>query len=90
MKYVVDPGTSAERTYVYTNVADLFVDGTRVNGVTMGTLAPLSVGGHVVDAYWTMTAMHCDGFSRLIDVSCLLAGDNLALSLEFEVTSGNN
>ena len=52
------------------------------------TLEPLSVGRHLVESYWTMRAMHCDGFGRSIESNCLAAGDSLALSVEIEVTAG--
>jgi len=95
VKVVVDPGTPQERIYRFTDVSLLTVmkddDGSPipvVNGVTMGTLRPLRVGEHVVESYWTMSAMHCDGFP-IPDGGCLAAGDNLAFATAFEVTSGN-
>ncbi len=42
--------------------------------VTMGTMKPLSVGGHRVDAYWTTSGLHCDGFRDVIEFRCLSAG----------------
>lgn len=95
VKYVVDPGTAQEQTYVFTNVGDLGtiadINGNAVaNGLTMGTLAPLSPGWHVVDSYWSMSAMHCDGLGRLVANNCLPAGDTLYQHITFEVTSGHD
>jgi len=95
VKYVVDPGTAQEQTYVFTNVGDVGaiaeIDGLAVvNAVTMGTLAPLSVGGHVVESYFSMSAMHCDGLGRVVEQNCLRAGDTLYEQITFEVTAGHN
>lgn len=95
VKYVVDPGTAQEQTYIFTNVGDLGVipeidGGAVVNPVTMGTLEPLSVGWHVVKSYFSMSAMHCDGFGRVIGQNCLPAGDTLYDDFAFEVTAGHN
>lgn len=92
-KVVVDPGTTKERVYTFTDPTDLMINvsdgGAGINGVTMGTLDPLSIGAHFVQAYWVMSAMHCDGGGRSIDINCLVAGDTYAFDTEFEVTSGN-
>jgi hypothetical protein len=61
-----------------------------VNTVTMGTLEPLSVGRHVVDAYFSMSAMHCDGLGRVVEENCFLAGDSFYVQITFEVTAGHN
>lgn len=96
VKYVVDPGTAQEKSYVFTNVGDLgtiaeTVTGFAVaQGLTMGTLEPLSIGEHVVDSYWSMSAMHCDGLGRVVADNCLPAGDTLYDHITFEVTSGHN
>jgi len=88
VKYVVDPGTARERVYRFTDVSRLLVGpGAAVNGVTMGTMNALSVGSHAVEAYWTMSATHCDGF---VKGGCLPAGDSLAFASTFEVTPSNN
>jgi hypothetical protein len=94
VKYVVDPGTAQEHTYVFTNVGDLGVipeidGGTVVNPVTMGTLAPLSVGLHVVESYFSMSAMHCDGLGHVVEQNCLPAGDTLYDHITFEVATGH-
>ncbi len=88
IKVIVDPGTSGERTYTFTDTSKLLVNGSLVNGVTMGTMDPLNPGEHAVEAYWTMSGLHCDGFGKTLDF-CLLPGDNLAISLGFQVVAGN-
>ena len=94
VKYVVDPGTPQVKTYSFTNVGDVLVlTGARsvlVNPVTLGTLEPLSVGGHVVDSYWSMSALHCDGVGRVLEDNCLPAGDTFYLHVAFEVTALHN
>ena len=94
VKYVVDPGTSKEKTYVFGNDDDLgvFDDGVTVavNSVSLGTLKPLSVGDHVVDSYLLFSAMHCDGFDIVVEENCLPAGETLYSSVRFTVTPGHN
>jgi hypothetical protein len=91
-KVVIDPGTTKERVYTFTDPAGLLIsvsdDGAGINGVTMGTLDPLSIGTHFVASYWVMSAMHCDGGGRSIEFNCLAAGDAYAFATEFDVTSG--
>lgn len=93
VRVVVDPGTTHERSYRFTDTSKLQVtpdDGfVGVNLVTMGALEPLSVGTHVVEAYWTMSANHCDGGGRDVEVNCLAAGDTLAFAGEATVSPGN-
>jgi hypothetical protein len=55
----------------------------------MGVLGPLSVGTHAVEAYWTMSDLHCDGSGRDLEVNCLAAGDTLAFFGEATVSPGN-
>lgn len=91
-KVVTDPGTAQERTTIFTGLSGLTVTvfddgGAGINSVTMGTLDPLSVGSHVVESYWTMSAMHCDGGGKSIEANCLVAGDNFGYSVEIEVKS---
>src|SRR5207249_385501 len=79
VKYVVDPGTRQEKTYVFPNKGNLWT-GTmfglpHVNTLTLAALKPLPVGQHRIDMYWVLSAMHCDGFSDVIADSCLLAGE---------------
>jgi len=96
VKYVVDPGTRQEKTYVFGNDDDLGIFNDRelgtvvANTVSLGTLKPLSVGDHVVDSYLLLSAMHCDGFGDVVTDNCLPAGETLFSSVEFEVTPGHN
>ena len=94
VKYVVDPGTSKEKTYVFGNDDDLgiFNDGITVaaNSVSLGTLKPLSVGDHVVDSYLLFSAMHCDGLVANVNENCLPAGETFFGSVQFTVTPGHN
>jgi hypothetical protein len=94
VKYVVDPGTRQERVYMFPSDDDLglFSDPVQdvVNTVTLGTLKPLSVGDHVVDTYFVMRALHCDGFGDVIDENCLPAGDVLFTVVPFAVTPGHH
>jgi hypothetical protein len=86
VKVVVDAGTASEQTYRFTDTSRLLVGDNTVNAVTMGVLPALPVGQHIVDAYWTMSAMHCDGFPRPKG-GCLPAGDSLGFSTGFEVVT---
>jgi len=94
VKYVVDPGTSKEKTYVFGNDDDLgiFNDGITVaaNSVSLGTLKPLSVGDHVVDSYLLFSAMHCDGIDSVVEENCLPAGETWYSSVQFTVTPGHD
>jgi hypothetical protein len=78
---------------------DLFVapDTTLVPGVTIPrrapewtTLepfdsAPLPLGEHTVEIYWTLTARHCDGFATDPVNNCVAAGESLSTSTTFTV-----
>jgi hypothetical protein len=94
VKYVVDPGTSKEKTYVFGKDEDIgiFDDGVTVvaNLVSLGTLKPLRIGDHVVDSYLLFSAMHCDGFGDVVTDNCLPTGETLFSSVVFEVTPGHN
>jgi hypothetical protein len=94
VRYVVDPGTNHEQTAVFPNGGNLFT-GTQegfvvVNTLTLGTLDPLPDGGHVVELYWSFTAMHCDGLGKVLADNCLPAGETLFTKVAFEVTPGHN
>lgn len=94
VKYVVDPGTPQEKTYVVPKTDDLYanpyIDGFAVvNAVTLNSFHALSVGEHAVDVYWSMSAMHCDGFTEDVDLSCLPAGEVLFDHVSFVVTPGH-
>lgn len=94
VKYVVDPGTSQEKTYAFGNVDDLTIidDGVvvLVNPITLGRLRPSSVGDHVVDSYLLFSAMHCDGLAASLEENCLPAGDVYYASMQFSVTPGHD
>jgi hypothetical protein len=94
VKYVVDPGTKHEKTYVFPNDESLGivsdVDADVANTVTLGALKPLSVGGHVVDSYFVLRAMHCDGFGDDVAMNCLPAEETLFSTVSFTVTPGHN
>ena len=90
VRYVVDPGTRHELTYVFPSDgevgANVDQDGLAVvNTITLGTLRPLRPGTHVVEVYWSFRAMHCDGFSADIVSSCLPSGEFLWDRIEFQV-----
>jgi hypothetical protein len=81
VKYVVDPGTNQQRTYVFDDLDQLAVvdiDGLpSVNTVTMAALHPLSAGEHVVQTFWMFDAMHCDGIGAVVAENCFPAGETL-------------
>jgi hypothetical protein len=98
VKYVIDPGTVQETTYVFSNNGNLWT-GTSlgglplVNSLTLGLLMPRSVGEHVVEVYWVFSAMHCDGIGDVIAPyleggNCLAAGENRLFSPHITVTPG--
>jgi hypothetical protein len=93
VRYVVDPGTRYEQTYEFPNDgevgADVAPNGLAVvNTITLGTLRPLRPGTHVVEIYWSLRALHCDGFSADVVSSCLPAGEFLWDRVEFQVAPG--
>ena len=93
VKYVIDPGTFQERTYVFPTSNKLWI-GTiegfpAVHPITLGALKPLNVGEHVVQVYWVFSAMHCDGFGAVIEENCLGPGEiQYGPPRAFEVTPG--
>ncbi len=89
VRIVIDAGTGHQRTYIFSDTAKLVVVGGGLfHTFGMGVMSPLSVGAHHVDSYWTMRAMHCDGFPKG-DGGCLPAGDSLGFAADFTVTAGN-
>lgn len=90
LKYVVDPGTAQERTYLFTNVTDIAIreiDGGLpiVNTVTMSKLQPLRAGEHVVETSWVFDGLHCDGLGDVPEENCIPAGEFLYHRLTFNV-----
>jgi hypothetical protein len=92
--YVVDPGTAQEQTHAFPNDGGLWtgiLEGLpAVNTITLGTLAPLAVGAHVVEAYWVFSALHCDGLAAVLDENCLPAGETLFRRIVVQVTPGHH
>jgi hypothetical protein len=93
VRYVVDPGTKRERTYVFADTADLWT-GTNpdgfplVNPLTLGALRPLPPGDHVLETYWRFSAMHCDGLGDATGPggNCIPAGEVQLSTMRFDVT----
>ena len=92
VKYVIDPGTRQEQTYVYPTSDKLWIGTTAGFPVvwpgTLSKLPPLSVGEHFVIVYWVFNAMHCDGFAAVVDENCLGPGEIAYVPVRFEVTPG--
>jgi hypothetical protein len=92
VRYVIDPGTDRERSYLLDNVSDLAVrefDGLPlVNSITMGSLHPLRAGEHSIEVYWIFDAQHCDGIDPS-EFNCLPAGETLYHAFSFEVLPRN-
>jgi hypothetical protein len=93
VKYIIDPGTSQERTRIYPTSDRLWmgtIEG--LPAVWPGTLSiakPLSVGQHRVEVYWVFSAMHCDGLDGVIEENCIGPGEiGYAPPRVFEVTPG--
>ena len=93
VKYVIDPGTRQEQTYIYLTGDRLWI-GTTGPGFpvvwpgTLSKLPPLRVGEHFVVVYWVFNAMHCDGFGTVVDEFCLGPGEIAYTGVMFEVTPG--
>ena len=91
VRYVIDPGTTQERTYLFDDVTKLGVQETDgfdvVNIVTMGTVHPLSVGSHVMETYWIFNAEHCDGLDDDRFANCFPAGVTPYDRFSFEVNA---
>ena len=52
-----------------------FVAKLTVKVVTMPRMKPLSVGAHSYEVTWVLSAQHCDGYSTVVEESCLPAGE---------------
>lgn len=83
-KFVVDPGTPAEKTYVFPKSERLwtgewpageFKGYPTVNTTPMTSLKPLSVGEHSFELYLTMSGVHCDGLGVVVEENCLPDGE---------------
>jgi hypothetical protein len=94
VKYVVDPGTEEEKTYVFPNSDMLWTGVTdgliETNTLTLGSVEPQKVGQHVVEVYWEFSALHCDGLAANLEENCIPAGETLFRRSAFEVISGHH
>lgn len=95
VRHVVDPGSKHAKTYIFTGSDGLSTrtvdDRVAINAITTGVLQPVSVkppagqAAHVVETYWTLTAMHCDGIAASKARNCLPAGEFLVSRIFFTV-----
>jgi hypothetical protein len=89
-RYVVDAGTTRERTYRF-SAAQLVVetggipDGTRFVRWVTPSLHPLPPGSHTVDEYVTLSADFWDGLGVDPAINLIPAGESLAGSVQFDV-----
>jgi hypothetical protein len=94
VKYVIDPGTNQERTYLYENggrlwIGDVGDDSVLINTIKFGLLKPLKVGEHFLEVHWVLNGMHCDGYpDGTVEENCLGPGDVLFNQFAFEVKAG--
>ena len=89
VRIVIDPGTSQQRTYVFTDTSKLVVlEPALVMSFDMGVMAPPAVGHHYLESYWSMSGVHCDGYAKKLE-DCMPAGDSLGFATDFTVTPGN-
>ena len=85
VKVVTDGGTDHQETYGFSPAAavrtDITLDQLEPDApelslaVTMPRMKPLSVGAHTYEVTWVLSAQHCDGFSTVVEESCLPAGE---------------
>jgi hypothetical protein len=92
VEYVIDPGTTQQRRYVFANDGNLwtgtFGEVALANPLTLGTVPPLPVGPHTIETYWVFSALHCDGFGDDTgpNGNCFPAGPTQLPTMTFEVT----
>ena len=88
-RYVVDAGTSQERTFVVTPDNLIIEIGNEAGGTKfvrwMPRLPKLAPGVHTVDGFVTMRADHWDGLGVDPAANLLPAGESLNLSVTFRV-----
>jgi hypothetical protein len=90
-RYVVDAGTSRERSYSF-SAGHLIVqtgaipDGTRFVRWVTPPLHPLSPGDHTVDEYGTLSADFWDGLGLDPAINLIPAGESPASSVGFSVS----
>ncbi len=91
VKYVVDPGTPQARTYVYQKSSKLWTGIAgglpAVNTLTLSRLQPLPPGQHVVEVYWVLSGLHCDGLAADLANNCIPAGETLFARTTLQVTA---
>ena len=88
VKVVTDGGTRQQETYVFSPADAVRTDITLAQldpedpdapqlslAVTMPRMKPLSVGAHTYEVTWVLSAQHCDGYSTVVEESCLPAGE---------------
>ena len=88
VKVVTDGGTDHQETYGFSAAAAVRTDITLAQlepddpdapqlslAVTMPRMKPLSVGAHTYEVTWVLSAQHCDGYSTVVEESCLPAGE---------------
>ena len=88
VRVVTDGGTHQQKTYVFSPAEAVRTDITLEQldpddpnapqlamAVTMPRMKPLSVGAHSYEVTWVLSAQHCDGYSTVVEESCLPAGE---------------
>jgi hypothetical protein len=88
VRVVTDGGTHQQKTYVFSAAEAVRTDITLEQldpddpdapqlamAVTMPRMKPLSVGTHTYEVIWVLSAQHCDGYSTVVEESCLPAGE---------------
>jgi hypothetical protein len=88
VRVVTDGGTQQQQSYVFspaeavrTDIALAQLDPDDPDApqfamaVTMPRMKPLSVGAHSYEVTWVLSAQHCDGYSTVVEESCLPAGE---------------
>ncbi len=88
VRVVTDGGTHQQKAYVFspaeavrTDIALAQLDPDDPDApqlamvITMPRMKPLSVGAHSYEVTWVLSAQHCDGYSTVVEESCLPAGE---------------
>ena len=95
VRYVVDEGTPDEFTVEFANGPRLWTgdhatdpDIALATPMTLGAIRPLSVGPHTVRDVWIMSDMQCDGWSAVVEESCIPGAGPYDLgTISFEVVA---
>jgi hypothetical protein len=97
LRYVVDAGTARERTLVFRpqdiarlDTFDEFLPWLPPFPVVhfLAKLPPLPPGNHSVQTFWTVSALHCDGFDIAHRLNCFPPGETLYSTIRFTVVEG--